>query len=78
MSHEGGKQHAATRSTASLQASLAALSEAEDLAATTASSLQEQKETLRGTQRKADEIEYQNTRSTRILRGMTWWGSVVK
>ena len=69
---------AAARSTASLQASLAALSEAEDAASATAFSLAEQKQTLQSTQRKVDEIEYHNKRSERILRGMTWWGSVVK
>jgi hypothetical protein len=68
----------AASSTAALQASLAALAEAEDLAAGTAVHLHEQRETLKGTQRKVDEIQYQNARSARILRGMTWWGSVAK
>ncbi len=78
MAASSSQQSSAAASTAALQSSLAALNEAEEMAAATASSLHEQRQTLQGTQRKVDEIEYQNQKSARILRGMTWWGSVVK
>ena len=80
MSHMSEAERAAlaARSTASLGAALQALGEAEDSAAATSQELAEQRDTLARIERNTDEITHQHKRAAHTLRGMTWWGSVVK
>lgn len=75
---EAQRAASAARSTAALAVALQALGEAEDSAVATAGSLAEQRDTLARVERNTDEIEHQHRKAEHTLRGMTWWGSVVK
>ena len=79
MAHpEQAAMQSAQATTASLAAATASLAECEDLAAQTGSELLEQRQTLQRTRDKTHELEYQNKKAAHTLRGMTFWGSIVK